>query len=58
MGQDVLPVPGWIKPKPFVALNHFTVPVAIVASPQKRRAIILGCWDCTIRRFAKAATGT
>src|SRR5580698_9130856 len=23
------PLSGWMKPKPFVALNHFTVPVAM-----------------------------
>src|SRR6516225_11377458 len=29
-----LPPPwGWINPYPFVGLNHFTVPVAIVSSP-------------------------
>jgi hypothetical protein len=25
------PSSGWIKPKPFVALNHLTVPIAIDA---------------------------
>src|SRR6185295_1954646 len=25
---------GWMKPKPFCALNHFTVPVAILVSPR------------------------
>jgi hypothetical protein len=25
------PLSGWMKPKPFVALNHFTVPVAMLS---------------------------
>src|SRR3954471_14810592 len=28
------PVEGWMKPKPLVGLNHFTVPLAITSSPQ------------------------
>jgi hypothetical protein len=27
------PLSGWINPNPFVALNHFTVPVATSAPP-------------------------
>src|SRR4051812_39332480 len=30
------PWSGWMKPKPFVGLNHFTVPVAIVITFQMK----------------------
>jgi hypothetical protein len=28
------PLEGWMNPKPLVALNHFTVPLAITSSPR------------------------
>src|SRR5690349_11745476 len=31
------PSSGWMKPKPLVSLNHFTVPVAIVYFPFRDR---------------------
>src|ERR1700723_459305 len=33
------PLSGWMKPKPFVALNHLTVPVVIVLSPRCANAL-------------------
>jgi len=44
-------VSGWMNPKPFVALNHFTVPVANVVTPyfdpeRQPKSV----WQCTARK--------